>query len=109
MVTLELFRKSVSLSLMEELKKQLNKGLTLRTFLQRYREPGESEFMLLACLIKHYCSALAEPVFTVEVTKQIIVAQESRNTSQEEKLLLFQRYFQLLPPVSTIESAQTVF
>ena len=96
--TPELFRISVANSIMTQVKLELNMGVTVKSYFQRYSNPGTDEFMLLASLIKTYCFELLEPAFTVEASRKIIEAQESI-INEQEKLKIFQQIFASLPTV----------
>ena len=97
-VSSELFRISVSASLLNEVKREINRGLTLKTYFQRYQKPGSSEFMLLASLIKFYCNSLKEPAFTTKVAKKIIIVEESC-IEEAKKLGYYKKIFLTLPTV----------
>merc|ERR1711862_323612 len=81
---------------MTQVKLELNMGVTVKSYFQRYSNPGTDEFMLLASLIKTYCFELLEPAFTVEASRKIIEAQESI-IDEQEKLKIFQQIFASLP------------
>jgi len=96
--TPEMFRISVSRSLLESLKAELNKGITLRTYLKQLPNHGEDQFMLMASLIKTYCHELQEPAFTEEVSRKIIAVEES-GCSDQQKLEYYKKVFNSLPTV----------
>lgn len=90
----EIFRKSVSLSLLEDARESLNKGITLRSyFTKKFTNVGDSEFFFLACLIKLYCSSLKEPIFTIELSKSWIILEEAVEPSDEKKLQYYRKTF----------------
>lgn len=96
---LELFRISVSNSLLSHVQETLNQGITLRSYWSRSGKTlGSEKYHLLAVLIKTFCNELKEPAFTEDTSKKIIAVEES-SAEDEKKLIYFQKVFRNLPTV----------
>lgn len=84
--------------MLNRIRDELNKGITLRSYWKQVTNPTEDDFMLLASLIKTFCHELKEPAFTEDGSKKIIAMEES--TSEDScKLEYFKKIFFNLPTV----------